>query len=306
MRAFVTGGTGFIGCALTRRLLQDGWRVTCLSRDARTAAAPGVESYSFDLMRADSLAFDTRFVDRFDAVFHSAALMPGAKPSSEADFIKANASATVRLLEAAQRGGVTRFVYLSSISVIGAPRQIPVREDHPLAPPLTYSLGKLGGEMACAIARSKGVNAVALRLASPYGLGMATTTVLPSFVATALAGKTLRWHGSGSRSQDFIHVDDVVSACLAAAKADAPLPLYNLASGTDTSMRRLAELVASLAPNSRAEASCASDAQEGVCWKIDVSAAKRDLGFSASIALEDGVARHMADVASQTRPWTWW
>jgi UDP-glucose 4-epimerase len=306
MRALVTGATGFLGCALVRALLEKKWQIVCLARDARRASAAGVEARFGDLLRPDSLAFDRDGGQRIDVVFHLGALMPGAKVASDADFVEANASATIRLIEAAQRAGANRFVYLSSISAIGSPRETPIREDHPLAPPSAYSLGKLGGEMACAIASRSGWRAVALRLASPYGLGMTPATVLPVFAAAALAGKPLRWHGSGSRSQDFIHVDDVVAACLAAARVDAPLPLYNLASGKDTPMRALAETIAALAPGACAEPSGADDPQEGVRWSVDVSAARRDLGFCARVPLEDGLARYMRDAGAGARRWTWW
>jgi len=288
-RALVTGATGFVGRALTARLLADGWEVAALVRDP-ARLDPAAEAIVADLAAPATLTVDRAY----DALFHLAAQLPAAD-ATEADFWTRNVGATEALLAAAERAGVARFVYMSSISVIGAPVATPVGEDHPTAPDNPYSASKLAAEQACVAAQARGQSVVSLRLTSPYGPGMAKGTVLPFFVARALRGEPLTWHGEGSRAQDFVHVDDVVAGSLAAATAAAaaPGPLYNLASGTATTMRVLAETIAArtCVP---AAASGQPDPQDGVRWDIAIDRARSELGYSPRVTLADGLAAYIA------------
>jgi UDP-glucose 4-epimerase len=286
-RALITGATGFVGRALAARLLADGWSVAALARDPARLDA-GIEGIVADLAQPETL----RVEQAYDVVFHLAAQLP-AVGITDSDFAARNAQATAALLAAAKQAGAGRFVYMSSISVIGGPEMLPVDEDHPVAPGNAYSASKLAGEDACRAAHADGASVVSLRLTSPYGPGMAGGTVLPIFVALALSGEPLTWHGGGSRAQDFIHIGDVVQGVMAAATASAPGPLYNLASGSATTMRTLAETIAGLT-GGRAGASGAPDPQDGVRWDIDIARARAELGFTPGTSLVAGLTDYIA------------
>ncbi|HAM73528.1 MAG TPA: hypothetical protein DCM86_17995, partial [Verrucomicrobiales bacterium] len=223
MRALVTGATGFVGRHLVAGLLDRGWEVCAMVRPGtQLSHAPhGVGIVTGDLLVPTTLGVEASATGPLDVVFHCAALLPSAAGCDPAQFLAANATATELLLNACERRSIRRFVYLSSIAVIGHPSVVPIDEHHPTAPATPYAVGKLGGEQACERARTRGMLAASLRLSSPYGPGMALGSVLPLFVHRALRGEPLAWHGSGSRSQDFIHVEDVVSACIGAATAGA-------------------------------------------------------------------------------------
>lgn len=286
-RALVTGATGFVGRALTARLLADGWDVAAFVR--KPGRLPnGIQAIAADLSKPERIEVDRGY----DALFHLAARLPSAD-ATETDFLTTNVAATKALLEAAEQSSVGRFVYMSSISVIGLPVTTPVDEDHPTAPNNLYSASKLAAEQACVAAQARGQSVVALRLTSPYGAGMAKGTVLPIFVARALRGEPLTWHGEGARAQDFIHVDDVVAGCLAAATAAVPGSLYNLASGTPTTMRALAETIAAQT-GVPAAASGQPDPQDGVLWDISIERARAELGYAPRVALADGLAAYIA------------
>ncbi len=304
MRALVTGASGFVGQRLTNLLLENGWEVCCLLRRHLSPARKGLSVLMGDLLQHSSLTLDESVTGPLDAVFHCAALLPDPAISDSSLFIQANTIATLKLIEACEKRGIGRFVYLSSISVIGDPRQVPIPENHVLAPQSAYALSKLGGEQACSIARSHGIKAIAFRLSSPYGSGMNQATVLPLFVRLAREGKPIRWHGSGSRSQDFIHVDDVAAACLLAAEMGAS-GTYCLGSGQATTMRSLAERVTSLIPGSHAEPSNLPDPQEGRSWQLDMTAAKHDLGFAPGISIDQGLTQYIGSPNSaMTSLWT--
>jgi UDP-glucose 4-epimerase len=292
MRALVTGASGFVGHRLVECLLESGWEVCCLLRRPRQPRRHGLAVVQGDLLQDSSLTLDAASTGEIDAVFHCAALLPDPAIQDSSLFIQANTTATLKLLEACDKRGIARFVYLSSISVIGEPKQVPITEDHALDPQSAYALSKLGGEYACSLARHRGIKATAFRLSSPYGHRMNPATVLPLFVRLAREGKPIRWHGSGSRSQDFIHVDDVAAACMLAATA--PISgTYCLGSGRATSMRRLAEVVTSLIPGSMAEASGQPDPQEGRSWQLDITALRRDIGFAPQVSIEQGLENYI-------------
>jgi nucleoside-diphosphate-sugar epimerase len=289
-----------------RQLSNAGHHVSCLVRQPLTPRLPNISVISGDLLDAQSLAIDKRGLGRFDVIFHLAAMLQRYGADSDARIIEANTLATIRLIEAAERGASDRFVYMSSIAVIGHPSGgTPITEMHPVGPRDLYALGKFGGELACNLARTRGLHATAFRLSSPYGPGMTTTTVLPLFVDRALSGNELRWHGSGLRSQDFIHVDDVAIAFISAMEGKTP-GLYNLGSGTATSSRTLAETIALSVPGCIAKASGETDPQDHLSWKLEMSAAKRDLGFVPRIALDAGIAEYISFRKARLAPWQWW
>jgi UDP-glucose 4-epimerase len=248
------------------------------------------------------LCFDASRIGKVDAIFHCAARLPSAEAEEGPSFILDNGGATLKLIEASAQFGIERFIYLSSISVIGAPVSLPIAEDHPLAPKTPYALGKATGELACCVARDMGIKATALRLSSPYGPGMNQQTVLPLFVGRARRGETLMWHGTGSRSQDFIHVDDVVDACLLAAGATEQ-GVFCLGSGIATSMKLLAQSIVSLIPNTIAEPSGKPDEQEGLSWQLDISKIAQSLNFQPKVSLIDGLQDYLSAGETSLPAW---
>lgn len=303
MRALVTGAAGFVGRALVANLIVHGWEVCCLVRRPLTPAFPQITTLTGDITQSGLMAACRAKFGDVDAIFHLAAMMPGAGGPMDPRFVEINAAATLRLL--AEADNVGRFVYLSSISVIGLPKESPITERHPLQPRLAYALGKLGGEQACALARVRGRHATALRLSSPYGPGMPSGSVLPTLIRNAIEGRPMRWHGTGSRSQDFVQVDDVAEACRLAATATNS-GTFNLGSGTGTSMRTLATTIAELVPGAEAGPSGENDPQEGVSWALDISAAQAELGYRPETDLRDGVAACIAARGASAAERRWW
>jgi UDP-glucose 4-epimerase len=302
MRAFVTGATGFVGRALTANLIAQGWDICCLVRKPVNPVSPRVTALVGDLAEPGQVSTCRTKFGAIDAIFHLAAMMPAEGGPMDPRFVEVNAAATLRLLAEAETAEVPRFVYLSSISVIGEPKAVPISETHPLRPRHAYALGKLGGEQACALARERGLHATALRLSSPYGPDMPQGSVLPTLLSNALAGRPVRWHGSGIRSQDFVHVDDVAEACRLAAMTPNN-GTFMLGSGVATTMRGLAMLIADLVPGAEAMPSSEADPQEGVAWQLDISAARAQLGYQPKIGLREGIAGCISGRENAARQW---
>src|SRR5499426_289990 len=229
----VTGGAGFIGSHIVQRLLSQGHRVRVLDnfstgRRANLAFAKG--DRRLEIIRGDLANLKTveRAVHGVTAVFHQAAMR--SVPRSVADPLGANAAnvtGTLHVLHAAaQQRKKPRVVYASSSSVYGDNPMLPKREDQPTAPISPYAASKVAGELYGSVwHRLFGVETVGLRYFNVFGPRQDPKSeyaaVLPKFILWAQQDQPLQVHGDGTQSRDFTYIDNVVSANLLAARADA-------------------------------------------------------------------------------------
>lgn len=308
-RALVTGATGFIGNALVTELRRRGWAVVAVTRRPVGLSDPGVTCLAGDLERPESLDLDAAGVGPVQAVFHLAARMPTHLPPADvATYLTANAVATARFLGSKVAREATSFVYASGLTVIGKPETLPVAEDHPTRPLHPYLLSKLCGELACELVRrTEGRRVTSLRITSPYGSGMPPTSVLPRFVRQALDSEDLSWFGSGGRTQNFVHVADVVRALLLASETPSP-GVYNLAGPASVSMKDLARMIVRLAQGSQSRAvpSGSPDPQDDFRWEIDLRGAEAGLGYRPEVTLERGIGELIASTRTSAAPARWW
>ena len=252
MRVAVTGGAGYIGSALVRRLLDDGDAIVSVDNLMR-----GNYSYleergagrELELVVGD-IRDDKLLKEVFrgaDAVAHLAA-MPGLSLCSERpeEAISVNIYGTRQVLEAARILDVEKVVYCSSAAVYGTPVVMPVDEGHPLRPLNLYGVTKLAGERLMeAYHENYGMETVSLRFGNVFGVGLYTRweTVIPKFVRLGLDGKPLTIYGDGENSRDFVHVEDIVQAvALALRKKGVGGEVFNVG-GETVEIGRLAEIV---------------------------------------------------------------
>ena len=297
-RAFlITGGAGFIGAAIVRALLERGDRVVVL--DSGVAAGFGyVEATAAQVVRAE--LEDRRTVDALladcDAVVHLAARtsVPASVDEPLADF-KVNVTGSLGLLEAARISSVRRIVFASSSSVT-AGHGPPAREDLVPSPLAPYGAAKAAIEFYLrAYQRAYEQEGVSLRFANAYGPRAAhKTSVIAAFVKAYLRGGPLIIRGDGHQTRDFVHVDDVtraVVACLDAPAAVVAGEVFQIGTGTETSLRELVALLFEVGGAEvpvKFEPPSAGDARRNVS---DVSKARRDLGYEPQVSLRDGLAR---------------
>jgi UDP-glucose 4-epimerase len=303
MKSLVTGGAGFIGSNLVDALLARGDEVTVvddLSTGRRgnldAGLAAGAELVELDIRDAAALAATTAAKGP-DAIFHLAAQIDVRRSVAEPAVDAAiNVGGTANVLEAARAAGGPRVVFTSTGGAIygeGDGQRLPLLEDAPLAPMAPYGQSKYAGEGYLALYRRLyGLSGVALRLGNVYGprqdpLGEAG--VIAIFCGLLRSGGRPTVYGDGRQTRDYIYVDDVVAALMAAAESDAPGPI-NVGTGVETGVLELVERLRQLGGGDGFEPELAP-ARTGEVQRIsiDPSRAERELGWRAETELETGL-----------------
>ncbi|HET7559413.1 MAG TPA: NAD-dependent epimerase/dehydratase family protein [Limnochordia bacterium] len=244
MRVLVTGGAGFIGSHLVRRLVGAGYEVAVLDDlRAGTAAPVGVAFHRL------SLAESARAVADFkpERVVHLAAQIDVrrsvADPAGDAE---TNIVGSLRLFDACVKHGVGKVVFASSAAVYGDPQRLPVDEAHPTLPQSPYGLAKLTVERYLALYRTLyGLPYTVLRYANVYGPGQQAEgdgAVVAVFAARLAKGEPLTIDGDGRQTRDFIHVADVAAA-IERALTRGDDKVLNISTGEEITVLRLLELM---------------------------------------------------------------
>jgi UDP-glucose 4-epimerase len=254
MRALVTGGGGFIGHHLVRRLVTDGYEVRVLDNFA-TGRRERLEGLDVSLVEGDLRSYERAHtgVQGADIVFHLGALP--SVPRSVQDPLTTgavNVEGTLNVLLASRDEGVRRVVFASSSSVYGANDVLPKTEaDQPL-PVSPYGVSKLAAEHYCrAFTAVYGIESVSLRLFNVFGPGQDPLSqyaaVVPRFIASFADGTAPVIYGDGLQTRDFTYVADVVDAFVLAAESDIPSgDVFNIAAGLETSLLDLISVLREL------------------------------------------------------------
>ena len=300
-RYLVTGGAGFIGSHIARRLLAKGDEVVILD-DFSTGREENIRDLEgqVSVVRGDvrDEATVESCAERCDAVFHLAAFI-SVPASIEKPRLceEINVSGTLNVLEAARKKGVARVVFSSSAAVYGDRPGLPKKESDEPDPLSPYAVSKLTGEYYMRMyARLHGLGTVALRYFNVFGPRQDPKSqyapVIPCFASSIIRGRAPVIFGDGTQTRDFVYVDDVVQAnLLAAATPGLKGDSMNIGLGQETSILDLAltlarVLGASLKP--RHDAPRPGDIHRSVA---DISNARKLLGFSPGTSIPDGLAR---------------
>jgi UDP-glucose 4-epimerase len=291
-RALVTGGGGFIGANAVRALLHEGHEVTVLD-DWSTGGTEYLMGLDVNLVTADILdraAVDSA-IEGHGVVVHLAAQtgVPGSVKDPYKD-CETNVVGTLNVLIAARDHDVSRFVFASSNAPLGR-QEPPATEDMAPLPISPYGASKLAGEAYClAFNGSWGLGTVALRFGNVYGPYSAhKNSVVAKFFKDIRDRGTLTIDGDGSQTRDFIFVEDLCRAILLAVGGDVAGEIFQISSGQETSIARLATMVADVAGKDVATTWGPERVGDMVRNYARVSKAKTLLGWEAEVELHDGL-----------------
>lgn len=304
MRALVTGGAGFIGHHLVRRLVERGDQVTVID-DLSTGFAWRLEPLKPEITIVAGTILDERALDRAvatsEVILHLAAI-PSVARSVIAPRAThaANATGTIEVMLAAARHGVRRVVLAGSSSVYGATAELPSRETQRPAPSSPYGASKLAAEFYVhTLGQLHGVETVVLRYFNVFGPGQDPASeysaVIPRFTTAVLEGRIPTINGSGDISRDFTYVDNIIEANLLAAKASSPSGLTcNIACGTRFTLLDLLDAVGDAAGRRVEPRFGPPRAGDIVHSQADITLAREALGYEPVVSFQDGIAKTVA------------
>lgn len=296
MRFLVTGGAGFLGASLANKLCEEGHQVRVI--DDLSAGDP-------DQLHRDVLFTRGDVSDRpklwtllqdVDCVYHLAARVQVSESILyPRQYNEVNVGGTVSVMEAMRDAGVQRVVLTSSGAVYGEQADQPVREEYVPNPQSPYAVSKLAAEhYVRTIGALWGIETVILRVFNAYGPGQrlppSHPPVVPRFLQQAQQGGSLVIFGGGGQTRDFVYVDDVLAALIAASTApDVDRRIVNVGTGRDTTINDLAALVSEVVGEEIEVLH--SPAESGGVARLcaDISAARRLLGYEPKVDLRTGL-----------------
>lgn len=293
-RILITGGSGFIGANLTRRVLRDGHDVHLLLRPAYQPwrledVARDVQLHHADLLDREAVRAAVRLI-RPEWVFHLAAFGAYSSQQGMEPIVSTNLLGCVSLLDACSEAGVELFLNAGSSSEYGIKDHAP-DEEEALEPNSHYAIAKAAATHYCRLtARRSDLNAVTVRLYSVYGPWEDPNRLIPTLIVQGLRGK-LPPLVSPKIARDFVYVDDAIDAMLGIASTAVPRgSVYNVCSGRQTNLHEVVGIARRLM-DIRAEPVWASMPERQ--WDTDVwvgsgARLEREVGWRASTGFEVG------------------
>jgi UDP-glucose 4-epimerase len=298
-KVLVTGGAGFIGSNLVRLLVEQGVMVRVLD-NLSTGYIKNIENLPVEFVQGNicDVNLVKNAVDGMDTIFHLAAHIGNVKslkhPQEDAQI---NVLGTVNLLEAARKAGVQRIVYSSSAAIFGELLTMPIAEDHPQNPDSPYGVSKLAAEKyMLTFAKLYNMTVICLRYFNVYGIHQrydAYGNVIPIFAESLMMGKPVTIYGNGEQTRDFVNVKDVAKANFLAATRAQQTGVYNLGSGFDITINKLASYCQEASEIKAVEVVNAPPRRgEVLHCRADISKARSDLGFEPSPDILSGLQEY--------------
>lgn len=303
MKILVTGGAGFIGSHLMRKLKEAGHEAVALdnlSTGLRENLLPDMKLVVMDIH--DKAVEDVFQKEHFDAVVHLAAqtLVSDSMTDPENDMYQ-NVAGTVRILECCRKNDVKRIIFSSSAATYGDvdEKALPISETLPQAPLSFYGLTKKTAEKYLELYHlAYGLDYVVLRFANVYGERQGDGGeggVISIFTKRLAQGKGITIFGDGKQTRDFVYAGDIADGIIDALTTDAKNTAYNLSTTEETSLNELVQILSRIAGK---DITLAYDKpREGDIYRSSLNNAKAicNLGWKPKVSLEEGLRRTFED-----------
>lgn len=305
MKILVTGGAGFIGSNFVRRTLEDAYpglegadvvvldALTYSGNEANLASVAQSPRYTF--VRGDIR--DTALLDQLlpglDAVVHFAAESHVDRSVRDASiFVETNVVGTQRLLDAALRHSLPRFVHVSTDEVYGSIAEGSWDEDRPLEPNSPYSASKAGSDLlARSYVKTHGLNLSITRCSNNYGPFHFPEKVIPLFVTNLIDNLHVPLYGEGNNIRDWLHVDDHCRGIAMVLTRGRAGEVYNIGGGTELTNKELTQLLLDATGKDWSYVDRVADRLgHDLRYSVDISKISNELGYQPQVNFDQGLA----------------
>lgn len=290
MKVLITGVNGFIGRNVASVLSKKHY---VIGTDISTTTQTEVNEY-FSWNIGDERIPYEKIPKDLDAIIHIAACLD--MDGTNEQLITSNCLGTQRIYQLAKENKIKKIIYLSSVPIIGEPKQIPITEEHPVDPRTVYHVTKLAGELILNQLIYDQIDVINLRLPSPIGVGMNMRTILSVFIRKALDGENIQILGKGTRRQNYIDVRDIANIIKCFAEKEGVVGTFNCGANKTISNFELANYCINIT-NSKSEIEFLNkeDFADNQNWEIDTTKLKEAIGYENMYSIEDSI-KSIADV----------
>ncbi len=299
MRYVIFGGGGFIGSTVADRLLRDGHALRIFERPRvlpyrKFTASEKVEWVTGDLQSVHDVS---DAIGGMDVVLHMVSTtLPKNSNDDPIYDVQSNLVATLQMLNAMVLKKIPKIVFISSGgTVYGSPKYLPIDELHPTDPLVSYGITKLAIEKYLHLFEHlHGIKTVTLRVANPYGERQRIETAQGAvgvFLNRAIRGVPIDIWGDGSTTRDYIHVSDVAEAFVRAVEYSGEKNVFNVSSGTGTSLNELIDILEKTLGKSIERRYLPGRPFDVPVSVLNNQLAQQELKWAPTISMRDGIAR---------------